>query len=213
MPPKTPRPQAYASLPGQMAVQWPVWVRCFPERVALPAAGIVVLLILAVCLLVFNGAKGLAPTAFLAILIYRLAMRLERAYALVRRQFLGGCVNPARVIGPDLIAVYTDLSKTEGDAWPVIKILPQPLSRAPGARLRVGDRLAAVALYKGAAPQKPHWDDFVPIAANCVTADEGDLKRLMAGLDAEAGEWENLDRYLGQVTTPTRPGLYRMRQA
>ena len=175
----------------------------------LPRSG----LVLAVCILIFTGAKGLVPTAALLIVIYRLWQRLERAYARIRRQFNGGCVNPARVVAPDMIAVYTDLSNTGGgDAWPAIKIVHQPLRRAPGRPLRVGDPLAAVSLYKGSNPNKPHWDDFLPIAANCVTADETDLLRLRANLDAERGEWENLARYLSQVPTQTRPGLSQMRK-
>ncbi len=212
MPPQQPRPQAYASLPGQMSVQWPVWVRCFPGSVALPATLILILLALLVCLLIFTGAKGLIPSAALVAVIYRLWQRIERAYARVRRQFNGGCVNPARVVAPDMIAVYTDLSNSGGGFWPSIKIVRQPLSRSPGRPPRVGDRLAAVSLYGGSMSSKPYWDDFFPIAANCVTADEADLRRLMANLDAEAGEWDNLDRYLSKVPTQTRPGLYRLQK-
>ena len=214
MPPKPPRQPAYASLPGQMSVQWPVWVRCFPGQVALPAIAIGLLLVLLVCILIFAGVKGFAPAAALVAVMYRLWQRLERAYARIRRQFTGGCVNPARVVAPDMIAVYTDLSnRGGGDSWPAIKIVRQPLSKAPGRPPRVGDRLAAVSLYQGFNPNKPYWDDFSPIAANCVTANEADVQRLMANLDREEGEWENLDRYLSQVPTQTRPGLYPMRKA
>ena len=61
-----------------------------------------------------------------------------------------------------LIAVATDFTKNGQDRWPVIKILPQPLKRARGVQLRLGERLATVALYSG-TPDKPHWTDFSPI--------------------------------------------------
>jgi hypothetical protein len=212
MPSQSTRPQSYASLPGQMDVQFSVWARCFPGQIALPVAGVVLLLALGIGSLIFSGEKGMAPAAIVCLLIYRIWRSVMRPYKRIQRQFQGGCVTPARVVAPNMIAVYTDLStNSQNGSWPAIKILTQPLGKAPGRALQVGDRLAAVALYKGTA-NKPHWDDFFPVAANCVTADEVALQRLLADLDAEDGEWENLDRYLGDVVTKTRPGLYLMRR-
>ena len=157
-----------------------------------------------------DSLPGVAVTSYvvaaaLARLLWWMAVRIQE-------HFIHGCANPAVVVSmtPPLVAVSGDLTLRRGDHWPVVKIIAQPLDRVRGPRPKVGDRLATVALYYGFY-NKPHWDNFFPIVANCVTDDEETLRELMSRLDSEEGAWEELEAHLKQVPTPYRPGLYWIR--
>ena len=105
--------------------------------------------------------------------------------------------------------------QTGGDAWPVVKILRQPLGRAHGPRLQVGDRLPTVALYQNLKPTAPYWSDFFPTAVACLTDDADAVREAMRRLEVnEFGpdHWERLAENLALVPKPYKPGLYWMRQ-
>ncbi len=202
--------QAYASLPGNITVNPLVWMRCFPAKTVPPAVLIALLIGLAVSLVVVNhSAAGVLPIGALCLYLGR---RLNAQYRLMERKCSFGCLNPAKVVSvnPYLIAVYSDLTTRSGDFWPVIKIIRQPLERAAGPRLKEGDRLPTAALYAGNS-QKPHWNDFYPVAVNCVTGNAREIEGALSRLDADPDAlWQELDHYLAQVPTPTQPGLYWM---
>lgn len=127
----------------------------------------------------------------------------------VKYQFISGCVNPGVVVStsPPLVAVLTDLSKGWQDC-PVVKVLPQPLSRMAGGMPAMGTRVATVAFYHQLNEGLAHWDDFSPVVAGCVTANEGDIARVLASI--EASDWQELDDGLRQIPKPVCPGLYRV---
>jgi len=200
----------FASLPGCLSVQYPAWVRCFPARTVPQMLLLALLLLGALGVLLATAAHsplGLWPFGLGAVALVR---RLDFKFRLIREHFLHGCLNPGRVVSldPPLVAVYTDMTHTPGQSWPAVKVLRQPLNRARGAQPRLGDRVATVALYHGSR-RRPHWDDFSPVAAQCVTDDQGAVRRALARLDADPDDaWAALDRALALVPTPAAPGLY-----
>ncbi len=207
-PPQLVSGDTFASLPGQLTVQYPVWMRCFPAK-TVPQLLLLALLLAGAAglLLATHSPMGLWPFGLGAAALLR---RLDFKFRLIREHFQHGCLNPGRVVSldPPLIAVHTDLSHTAGQSWPAVKVLPQPLGRARGARPRVGDRVATVALYHGSR-RRPHWGDFSPIAVQCVTDDAGAVQRALDRLSADPDDvWAALDRGLAAVPTPTTPGLY-----
>jgi len=207
-PPQLVSKDTFASLPGCLAVQYPAWVRCFPAR-TVPQIFLLALLLAGAMtlLLATHSPLGLWPFGLGAAALVR---RLDLKFRLIREHFQHGCLNPGRVVSldPPLVAVYTDMTHTPGQSWPAVKVLRQPLNRARGARPRLGDRVATVALYCGSR-QRPHWGDFSPVAAQCVTDDQGAVRRALARLDADPDDaWAALDRALALVPTPTAPGLY-----
>lgn len=185
-----------ASNPGRTAVQWPVFIRCFSRWFIIFPAVIV-------------GAGLLALTTqdnrlwIISLSVFVIGLL---GIARTRSQFNLGCVNPTQVVGKDpyLIAVYTDLT-TGGETYDVVKILKHPLHKMTGGPPQVGQRLASVALYQGDI-HKAHWDDFDPVAVNCVTASRADIERTLNSIPAD--EWECLEEGLKQVPQPYRPGLY-----
>lgn len=202
-------------MPGQIKVDLRVWMRCFPQevmprliRLALATAVPVIFLIAAP-----GSAWGIAAFSFL--LIAAQAFALWREATLLREHFKYGCINAAKVVSanPYLIAVYGDLGLHGGEPWPVIKIMRQPLGKVRGRRMQGGDRLATVSLYYGEY-SKPHWDDFQPVAVNCVTDDERAIRDALWRLNRREEEdvWGDLEKYLALVPQPYRPGLYWMRQ-
>ena len=206
-----PRPATRASLPGKLkAVDNLLWMRCFPNETALPISLIAILALLGLALIGSIGLQAAPALIFFAVPILLLWKRVQKAQRQVLRHFQNGCICPAEVVSlsPLLVAVSTDLSKGGDERWPVIKILRQPLERVPGRRFGLGDPLVAVALYHNSAPNSPHWEDFSPIVADCVTADERELARMRAALDAEPGEWNELTRNLATVGLPLKPGLH-----
>ena len=211
--PNYPKPATRASLPGKLKqIDTLLWMRCFPQATALPIILIAILAVLALTLVAVVGWQAAPALIVFAAPIFLLWKRVQKAQRQVLRHFRGGCVCAAEVVSlsPCLVAVSTDLSKGSGQAWPVVKILRQPLERVPGSRFQVGDRLVAVSLYHNSAPNLPHWKDITPIAAVCVTKDPQELARMRAELDAEPGEWDQLSQNLVRVPKPLKPGLYWM---
>ncbi|MBD2463834.1 DUF3239 domain-containing protein [Oscillatoria sp. FACHB-1407] len=125
----------------------------------------------------------------------------------VREHFIYGCVNPGVVVAsnPPLVAVLTNLSTGRQQHY-VIKILPQPLRWIKNGIPSVGTKLATVALYQGSG-QKGSWDDFHPIAINCVTDDPTDIERVFQSIPA--WEWKHLEMGFDYIQE-TKPGLYNV---
>jgi hypothetical protein len=183
-----------ASNPGRLRVQWPVYLRCFPDEVQFWVST------MAFIVLAATASGRLWALCFAPPVMWVLAVSLIRA----RERFLHGDVNPALVVGPDLIAVYTDLT-TGRVAYPVVKIKRQPLSRTVARHLTAGGKIAAVSLYAG-RPDHEWWQDFDPVAAPCATADRSELDRLVQSVPEH--EWRWLEEGLRQVGTSLSPGLY-----
>ena len=215
--PKFVNPTTYASLPGQVKVDLLVWMRCFPKQSlpGLACLGLVAALPIVFLVAAPAGAWGIA--AFSSVLIAAQGHALWQKATKIKEQFRHGCTNPAWVVyvSPYLIAVYSDLGMREGDSWPVIKIVRMPLEKVRGRRLRVGDRLPTVSLYYGFY-SKPHWDDFDPIAVNCVTDDDRVVRDALWRLERRDDEdaWGEMEKCWALVPEPMRhqPGLYWMRQ-
>ena len=189
---------AQASLPGNLDVQYLLWLRCFPREPLTYAAYLAGALLLAL----FIGPLFWLPVALMLAVAVFSAIR-------IKEHFRSGCINPACVVSlnPPLIAAYTDL--TTGRApWPVVKVLPHPLHRMHGGAPAVGTRLVVVALYSGEMG-KPHWDDFDPIVANCVTRNEAAIEKAFSRLSEE--NWSDLKIGLQQVPQPYKLGLYPVR--
>ena len=212
--------RTYASTPGRFRLNFWLWARCFPGRLAF--------MLLPPLVLLTSGARTGNPLVLWLMVLVPLP-RLAAEIGVLRRKCAEGNVNPAVVVSlrPCLIAVSANMGKRPGDAWPVIKILHQPLGRAPGPRLQVGDRLPAVALYQnggsaaalswgGLVPSAGrHWGDFSPTAVACLTDDGDAVREAMRRLEVnEFGpdHWARLSENLARVPQPYKPGLYWMRQ-
>jgi hypothetical protein len=184
-----------ASNPGRISLQWPVFLRCYPTTTI-------------VYLVLIGAASALAVTmhwgwwilaAILALLLGKLALNAKMI-------FHYGCACPGVVVShdPDLIAVCTDLDTGGGKDYWVIKVLPHPLKRMSTGRPPVGTRIATVAGY-GPGDENGHWQDFMPVAAACATADRQALKRILESFEDD--DWQSLETGLQRVTERT-PGLY-----
>jgi hypothetical protein len=124
-----------------------------------------------------------------------------------RSKLIGGDVCPAVVIHerPYRIAVCTDL--TTGHAQrPAILIMPAPLGRMTGGPPAVGQRLATVAFYAGAA-NADAWQNFDPTPIACATRDEAAIARVTASIPQS--QWRQLDVLLARL--PERKvGMYKL---
>lgn len=206
--------KTYASTPGRFRFSFAAWARCFPGRVAFLLMPALVFACLPGLLYLTNGAP-FSKTVVIWWATIPLALRmLLPEIALLHRKCREGNVNAAVVISlsPCLIAVSTDMAKRAGEAWPVIKILPQPLGRTHGPRPQIGDRLPAVALYRGTSAG-PHWGDFFPNAVACLSDDPEAVQGAMRRLEVDEfgpDHWERLAQNLARVPTPRKPGLYWM---
>lgn len=175
--------------------------------------GILALIFVPVIFLVRSwGVLGMVLTASIAagLTVFVVWWQITR----IREHFAHGCINPAKIVSaqPYLIAVSGDLGLRHGDPWPVIKIMPQPLARTGGRRMRVGEEIATVALYFGTGDQG-HWDGFEPIAVECVTDDPTAIQHATRQLQKsqEGDVWDDLEKHLAHVPRPYRPGLYWIR--
>ncbi len=127
---------------------------------------------------------------------------------IITETFKHGCVNPGIVVqvSPTLIAVMTDLSKGDGEHYPVMKIIKKNLPRVKGEELHVGTRVATVAIYQDDAKVKrPHWVDFHPKPVLCANFDPTVAKRILNTIDTD--DWEHLERELSAMHPPYTPGL------
>jgi Protein of unknown function (DUF3239) len=127
----------------------------------------------------------------------------------LREQFQYGCVNPGILVArkPPLVAAFTDLT-VGSEPYPVIKILPQPLTKIKNGVPPLDTRLATIALYQGTG-QTGHWDDFHPIVVNCATDNEADIQRVLESIPN--AEWRQLHLGLQQLRHQfgdIQPGLY-----
>jgi len=204
----------WASLPGRTKVDLRVWIRCFPQETVPRLIRLALVLAIPTVFLIAAPGSAWGIVVFSLILILAQAYPLWRDMTHIQAQFAQGCLNPAVVVctQPYLIAVYGDLSLREGDSWPVIKILPQPLEKVRGRRMQEGDKMATASFYYGDY-FKPHWSDFTPVAVPCVTDDDQAIRDAVWRLKQREEEdvWGDLEKYLARVPKPYQPGLYWMR--
>lgn len=127
----------------------------------------------------------------------------------IRIQFVSGNINPGVVVStsPPLIAVVGNLSFHQNMDWPVIQILPHPLSRMTGGPFKVGDRLATVAVYYPGQGGS-HYLHFEPVAVNCVTGKASQIERMMQSIEEE--EWKEIESGLAQVPKPYKAAQYQI---
>ena len=129
----------------------------------------------------------------------------------ITEHFWGGATNAGVVIStsPILIAVHTDLSRSNG-SYPVIRVIRERSSRRWPHPLRVGQRVAAVALYT--APENeaaPHWETFDPRPVEPIARRAPDAVTVQARIPEE--EWQELEAGVAEIGE-ARPGLYRIRK-
>lgn len=191
------RTSSAASNPGMLRVSYWRYALGFPKWVAIWHGLALVLLLLAIVHWAFGVASILA--AGICVLYWRG----------VRAHFIGGCVNPAIVhsLSPPTIAVSTNLTRT-GEDWTCVKVLPQKLARMSSGGASVSQKLATVAVYQGMDSGQSHWDDFFPVVADIVTADQSEITRLMMAIQPD--DWSELVDCLQQLPQPIQPGLYRI---
>ncbi len=122
--------------------------------------------------------------------------------------FQRGDVCPGAIVSvePLLVATLADLTAGDG-AYPAVKIRREPAKHWPGDAAKVGRPVPCVARYDG-APGAAHWSNVHPRAAQCATADENELKRLLSEIDKQ--RWAALQAAIRQLPKPIRPGLYRL---
>lgn len=185
-----------ASNPGGVTVQKSVWLRYYPKW-PLILGGL--LLVSVVLWLTVHWAF------FFAALVMLLVNRLYWRSTTERMTF--GCTNPGFVVAadPTLIAVMTDLSKGLGD-YPVVKIIRQDVPDLPKRPVKVGRKVATVAVYKPTADDIPHWAGFEPRPVECTTGNLSQIKRSLQSVAAE--DWEELKQALRHVPKPYTPGTY-----
>ncbi len=191
--------QSAASNPGRLSVDWGRYSWCFPLWPVICFVGTPVALALAIAV----------HWAFWILAV--IVLVLDFAWWMrTRMHFVGGCINPGKVVSvdPPLIAVYTDLTKG-GPRHPVVKILPHPLRRMARGPFREGQRIATIATYEPGDEEQPHWKDTYPIAVQCATSSRREIERVTESLDAE--DWQTLDAALEEVPRPFEPGLYQIR--
>jgi hypothetical protein len=187
-----------ASNPGRLNVEWLVYHRCFPAG----AIRLAVRLTFAIIALAVAG--GLLGHPWIVLFWLPLLWVVVVYVVHVQEHFAHGDTNPAVVVGRNLVAVYTDLS-TGRIAYPVVKVLHQPLARGAGGHPPLGARLAAVSLY-GGFQGAVAWSDFFPVAVSCVTSDHAERDRLLASIPRE--QWDLLACGVTRLTSPPKPGLY-----
>jgi hypothetical protein len=192
--------ESAASNPGRLAVHWGQYSQCFPLWPIICFMGTPVAIALSIAV---HWAFWILA-AIVLLLDFAWWMR-------TRLHFVGGCINPGKVVSldPPLIAVFTDLTKGEGYEHPVVKVLKHPLSRMSGGPFGVGQRIATIATYEHSDEDKPHWSDTYPVAVHCATTDLDEIDRVTAALDKDS--WRKLDQALEQVPEPYEPGLYQIK--
>jgi len=191
------RTNSAASNPGMLRVSYWRYALGFPKWVAIWHGLALVLLLLTIVHWAFGVGSILA--AGICVLYWRR----------VRAHFIGGCVNPAIVhsLSPATIAVTTNLTRS-GEDWTCVKVLPQKLARMSSGAASVSQKLATVAVYQGMDSGQCHWDDFFPVVADIVTADQSEITRLMMAIQPD--DWSELVDCLRQLPQPIQPGLYRI---
>ena len=128
-----------------------------------------------------------------------------------REHLLHGCLNPAMVISKEksLLAVYTSLSYTEGEVYPVIKIDRERLDLLDPARVFDGAKFAASSLYgrseEGEAEGR--WGYFQPIVVDCLVDDDLACEFAMQKLKSLA--WQALEIGINQLTS-NEVGLHKV---
>lgn len=190
---------ARASNPGGLRVNPLRWLQHYPTWPLILFFGFWALIALA-WLLNRQQLWGLAVAALVMNGFY---------WKRLREHFRYGDANPGIVVSlePMLIAVATDLTRGVGQ-YPVVKIFKKRLPTIGGQLPQLGSRLATVALYDG-SDKSPHWSDFDPRPAQCATADQAALDRVMHSFTQR--DWDRLNSWLAQVPQPFRCGLYHIR--
>jgi len=207
--------RTYASTPGRFRFSFWTWARCFPGRLAFKLLPVLFFAGLPV-LLRYGLGIAVRPGIVYGVLLLVVLLPFVREVDYLRQKCARGDVNPAVVVSvaPYLIAVSANMGKRDGDVWPVIKIMPQPLGRTHGLAPKIGDRLPVVALYRN-SPNLPYWGDFFPTAVACLTDDPNAIREALRRLEVnEFGpdHWERLEQNLARVPNPAVPGLYWMRE-
>lgn len=181
--------ETFASNPGHVRVQWGRFFRAYPN---IPLGFGIVFGVLG-WLIAF---KSVWWALLLLIAVPLLGLLLGR----IKTQFQSGDTNPGVIVSqqPPLVAAMTDLTQG-GGAYPIVKILRQPLRACGLAGAAPGTRVAMCSLYSMAQGEAPHWSDFDPVILQAATAR---AEAHQARFDSiPASEWEQLESALAALTS------------
>ncbi len=186
----------YASNPGNVRLKPLVWIRHDTK------AMILALLLLIAIIGAFTIGLWFNPICLILIGVNFLYWLRKKEH------FKSGDSNGGLVITlePTLVAVATDLTKGFG-SFPVVKVIRCNRLR----NVRVGDRIATVALYGPTDDEVPHWSDFYPIPLAYASNNAAELKAAMNSYEAE--QWQTLESHIRTLDKPYKEGLYRMKVA
>ncbi len=134
-------------------------------------------------------------------------------WLMIQEQFLYGCINPAMVVDIEkgLVAVFTDLSNTQGNQVPVVKVDQFYFGTVARSLWKDGCRLATVSVYESS--EKDHnanaWVNFEPLLVEGFARNTRDAKTAFNSIKPAA--WKCLEEAIVQLPKPFVKGLYHVR--
>lgn len=148
------------------------------------------------------------PSGFLWLALL-FAFLTFRYWGKVRHAFRHGNANPARLLSvrPPLVAVWSDLTTSEEQGHPAIKVLPYPLKTVLGQPLQVGQAVPTASIYQGSEDAEA-WKDLTVYLLEEGSADHAALGEMLGRIPPE--EWAELDGALEAAGWQMKPGLHRL---
>lgn len=190
---------SYASLPGKLGLNPLQWLSYFPRQPIILFFGLAFS-----CFLMKFHWLFLIPSVLFARWNFYYWQRIKEHFAY-------GCINASVIVSenPVMFAVATNLSKSSGYNYPVVKIVESHLRTVCGKKVKVGTRFPSVALYgRGSQDDLPHWIDFKPLPVDYATSSKRSIMGAMNRLSES--DWSELDEWLKLVPMPLVPGLYHV---
>jgi len=106
---------------------------------------------------------------------------------------------------PNLVAVSTNLTKSDDGNFPVIKVIKYKVRK----NVKFGDKIATVSTYKRDLDDTlDHWVDFFPLPVNYATNDINEINNEINSYPKE--QWDNLEKGLMEIEKPYKEGLYKV---
>lgn len=123
-----------------------------------------------------------------------------------KEHFAFGAANAGMVISTDplLVAVSSDLSKWDGEYFPVIQIIPFQTN----VSVSLGTMVPTVALYQDSSDEIGHWAGFDPVPVEYVTHSKEQFQRSLDSFDES--DWDDLHTGVCQLMRPYEPGLFHV---
>jgi Protein of unknown function (DUF3239) len=190
--------ETFAHNQGKMSLELLTWAKYEPE-VKFWLVGIVLLFLLTLGI----SFLFVIPLIIVGIMFYT-------KFTKKQSKFRSGDCNPGIVVAlnPTLIAVPTDFTKGFGK-FPIIKITETPLTQVNKQDLKIGDRLATVALYSGYMSNEiPHWNDFYPEPINIGVTNPESIDAVFSRFHED--DWTELNQRISNLEKPYRVGTFKV---